>query len=354
MASFEDNSSNVDMLSQTDTEDTNPGETSGSETSITPSTDTTDSNMGTSVDKQCQRKSLVNVSVDLTEVTDIEENYSSVDDSTSSSNDKLPGPSTSKRTNQPKSYTMDTNWFNQKCFQSYWNHYNQVMSWCSKHVQVYNNLTSKASRTHSTEISKPPRKSVNCNVRYTDTSLNNSFGAYLMNHPYYMNFPYGPRTTNTKPVHSQTQSKRSRRKRKARQRRMKSDHSGTATSETDAGSSEVIEMEVTQEMIDFYAKTMEHRMERDKAKKAEKLESANKPEHVNVENIKITESKAPTIEAPKERPGVRRTAEMKLLYGKNAAMIHGMETALQMTFDRNMDVKQPKIWPNMPLRVIFS
>ena len=45
---------------------------------------------------------------------------------------------------------------------------------------------------------------------------------------------------------------------------------------------------------------------------------------------------------------------MKILYGKGAAMIHGMETALQMTYDRNVDLKQPKTWPNMPLRVVFG
>ena len=58
--------------------------------------------------------------------------------------------------------------------------------------------------------------------------------------------------------------------------------------------------------------------------------------------------------APSERPGARRTTEMKLLYGKGAAMIHGMETAMQLTYDRNCDLKQPKMWPNMPLNVKFD
>ena len=46
--------------------------------------------------------------------------------------------------------------------------------------------------------------------------------------------------------------------------------------------------------------------------------------------------------------------EMKMLYGKGAAMIHGMETALQMNFDRNLDVRQPKMWPNMPFKIVFD
>ena len=59
------------------------------------------------------------------------------------------------------------------------------------------------------------------------------------------------------------------------------------------------------------------------------------------------------MEAPKERPGSRRTTEMKQLCGKGAAVIRGMETAIQMTFDRNKDLKQPKLWPNMCDRVRF-
>ena len=66
------------------------------------------------------------------------------------------------------------------------------------------------------------------------------------------------------------------------------------------------------------------------------------------------DQKERTAAAPTERPGSKRTSEMRLLYGKGAAMIHGMETALQMNFDRNLDVLQPSLWPNMPFRVIFD
>ena len=66
------------------------------------------------------------------------------------------------------------------------------------------------------------------------------------------------------------------------------------------------------------------------------------------------DQKERTAAAPTERPGSKRTSEMRILYGKGAAMIHGMETALQMNFDRNLDVLQPSLWPNMPFRVIFD
>lgn len=54
---------------------------------------------------------------------------------------------------------------------------------------------------------------------------------------------------------------------------------------------------------------------------------------------------------PNERPGERRGAEMKKLYGEDAAKIQAMEAAMQLTFDRNCDLKQPKYWPVIPLKL---
>lgn len=42
---------------------------------------------------------------------------------------------------------------------------------------------------------------------------------------------------------------------------------------------------------------------------------------------------------------------MKKLYGEDAAKILAMETAMQLTFDRNCDLKQPKYWPVIPLKL---
>jgi len=54
---------------------------------------------------------------------------------------------------------------------------------------------------------------------------------------------------------------------------------------------------------------------------------------------------------PSERPGERRVSEMKKLYGKDSAKILAMEAAMQLTFDRNCDLKQPKYWPVIPLKL---
>lgn len=58
-----------------------------------------------------------------------------------------------------------------------------------------------------------------------------------------------------------------------------------------------------------------------------------------------------SVQPPSERPGERRMAEMKKLYGAEAAKIQAMEAALQLTFDRNCDKKQPKYWPIIPLKL---
>jgi gem associated protein 8 len=42
---------------------------------------------------------------------------------------------------------------------------------------------------------------------------------------------------------------------------------------------------------------------------------------------------------------------MQLMYGKASPMILGMETAMQLSFDRNCDLRQPKLWPHIALRL---
>ena len=41
---------------------------------------------------------------------------------------------------------------------------------------------------------------------------------------------------------------------------------------------------------------------------------------------------------------------MQRLYGASAAKIQAMETAMQLSFDKHCDRKQPKYWPVIPLK----
>jgi Gemini of Cajal bodies-associated protein 8 len=58
--------------------------------------------------------------------------------------------------------------------------------------------------------------------------------------------------------------------------------------------------------------------------------------------------------APSQQKATVRRDEMQLLYGVGAAMIQGMETAMQLTFDRNTDRLKPRPWPALPLNIQFS
>ena len=57
-----------------------------------------------------------------------------------------------------------------------------------------------------------------------------------------------------------------------------------------------------------------------------------------------------STDPPLEKPGERRQAEMKGLYGDSAPKILAMEAAVQMSFDKYCDEKQPKYWPVIPLK----
>ena len=48
-----------------------------------------------------------------------------------------------------------------------------------------------------------------------------------------------------------------------------------------------------------------------------------------------------------------RENELKFLYGNQWQKILSMETDLQITHDHNIDLYQPKYWPNFPLRIKF-
>ena len=57
-----------------------------------------------------------------------------------------------------------------------------------------------------------------------------------------------------------------------------------------------------------------------------------------------------TTVAPTQQQGVLRTEEMKALYGSSAHDIESLETSLQLHFNMNVDMRNPVLWPNIPLK----
>ncbi|KAM5221088.1 gem-associated protein 8 [Ctenodactylus gundi] len=109
---------------------------------------------------------------------------------------------------------------------------------------------------------------------------------------------------------------------------------------------DVSNMEITEELRQFFAQTEKHREER---RRQQQLDAERLREYVNADHGLYYNTRR-TTEPPSERPGERRQAEMKRLYGDSAAKIQAMEAALQLTFNKHCDLKQPKYWPVIPLK----
>ncbi|XP_040840565.1 gem-associated protein 8-like [Ochotona curzoniae] len=104
-------------------------------------------------------------------------------------------------------------------------------------------------------------------------------------------------------------------------------------------------MEITEELRQFFATTEKHRAER---RRQQQLDAARLDDYVDAGHDLYYSRRS--AEAPAQRPGERRRAEMALLYGEAAARIQAMEAAVQLGFDKHCDRRRPKYWPVIPLR----
>uniref|UniRef100_H2LQF0 Gem (nuclear organelle) associated protein 8 n=1 Tax=Oryzias latipes TaxID=8090 RepID=H2LQF0_ORYLA len=111
---------------------------------------------------------------------------------------------------------------------------------------------------------------------------------------------------------------------------------------------DVSNMEISQELRQYFAETERHREE---LKRQQQMEAERQDSYVPADQDLHAASWRRSAAPPLERPGERRAAEMKKLYGKDAPRILAMEAAMQLTFDRNCDRKQPRYWPVIPLKL---
>ncbi|KAM6892805.1 gem-associated protein 8 [Lycodopsis pacificus] len=191
-------------------------------------------------------------------------------------------------------------WFSSPMYSRYWQHYQQAMAWHQRHRRAYRKALEAA---------------------------------------------YGP-------TYSQGRSPGSQRQRYADWNAGEDDGDGEDGDEESSSDSEIecdiSNMEISEELRQYFAQTEKHKEE---LKKQQQMEAEQHDSYVPADQDLRGVSRRSSAAPPSDRPGERRGAEMKKLYGKDAAKMMAMEAAMQLNFDRNCDLKQPKYWPVIPLKL---
>uniref|UniRef100_UPI003AB07333 gem-associated protein 8 n=1 Tax=Centroberyx gerrardi TaxID=166262 RepID=UPI003AB07333 len=205
-----------------------------------------------------------------------------------------------------------TSWFAEPVYGRYWQHYQQAMAWHQRHRHAY-------------------RK-----------ALEAAYGPGYYHHHHHQ---YPSSSQRYADWHAAENRGRAARRVPAREEDGEDgDEESGSDSEIEC---DVSNMEITEELRQYFAQTEKHREELKKQQQLEAEQDSYVPADRDLHRVSWRSSMAP----PSERPGERRGAEMKKLYGEDAAKIQAMEAAMQLTFDRNCDRKQPKYWPVIPLKL---
>ncbi|XP_018597061.2 gem-associated protein 8 [Scleropages formosus] len=207
-------------------------------------------------------------------------------------------------------------WFAHPVYSRYWNHYHQAKLWQQRHRQAY--------RKALASIYGTPAQS-----RYSD-------------------WHGGKRASSPRPEGWRSRARAGPLLASVPQANgeMSSPDSEDVSSDSDI-EYDVSNMEITDELRQYFAQTERHREE---LKQQQQMDSEHQSPYILADHDLHRDSER-SAQPPAERPGERRRAEMKILYGEDASKILGMETAMQLTFDRNCDRKQPKYWPVIPLKL---
>nr|XP_033805309.1 gem-associated protein 8 isoform X2 [Geotrypetes seraphini] len=236
-----------------------------------------------------------------------------------------------ERLGEPRVYSNSEDsepWYAARMYSRYWLHYNQAMYWLYRHKRAYR----KAIESLYHPSWYPGLLS---NIRYSDWG-----GAEPSSITHYSS-SYG---ANTRPRYPYVFSQQSLKGHSANQQDSECDNE--SESEEQGIECDVSNMEITEELRQYFAQTERHREE---LRKQQELEAEH---NIYVEaDHDLHAANGRSVQPPMERPGERRGAEMKKLYGEDAAKIQAMETAMQLNFDRNCDKKQPKYWPVIPMKL---
>lgn len=208
-------------------------------------------------------------------------------------------------------------WYSHPVYARYWQHYQQAMSWHQRHKRAYRKAL-EAGYFQTLYAMYP-----SAIQRYSDWHADESW-----------------RNTHK----DRTTGREEERENEATDSDSELEEESSDESQIEC---DVSNMDISEELRQYFAQTERHKQE---LKKQQQMEAEQQDSYVLADQDMHRVSWRSSL-PPSERPGERRTAEMKKLYGKDAAKIQGMEAAMQLTFDRNCDKKQPKYWPVIPLNL---
>nr|XP_020642403.1 gem-associated protein 8 [Pogona vitticeps] len=217
-------------------------------------------------------------------------------------------------------------WYSQQVYARYWKHYNQAMEWMHRHKIAYRK--SMESLYHPLFCSAENYSG----RRYPDWEEDNSLrqGATAQS-----NKTWSPQRPQRAPQNI-------RREMPERDSETETESEGEEDVEYDLSN-----MEITDELRQYFEQTERHREE---LRKQQQLDAEHQEMYVEADHD-LHLSTRRSVQPPAEKPGERRMAEMRKLYGVGASKIQALETTMQLSFDRNCDKKQPKYWPIIPLKL---
>ncbi|XP_068956727.1 gem-associated protein 8 isoform X2 [Petaurus breviceps papuanus] len=225
-------------------------------------------------------------------------------------------------------------WYSQQAYARYWQHYNQAMKWMRRHQNAY--------RTAMLSFYNSPWYLSNFipSSRYADWGGDDQSAKeyHSSSHGWHRRSQY-PGWAQQPPSNTHIY-----------QMTTKEEEVSSTEEESDSDGEiecDLSNMEITEELRQYFAETERHREE---LKRQQQLETEHQDVYVEADHD-LHPTTGRSVQPPSERPGERRMVEMKKLYGESAAKIQAMETAMQLTFDKNCDKKQPKYWPVIPLKL---
>ncbi|XP_069746053.1 gem-associated protein 8 [Narcine bancroftii] len=218
-------------------------------------------------------------------------------------------------------------WYNHRMYSRFWQHYQQAMGWLQKHRRAYR----KAIRSfeHLTQYNTEFATSHLADLHYGSSYY--SLRHHHQDHPNQSRWQQYPYSSDNEEDILKDETD------------LNSDTESDTENELEC---DVTNVEITEELRQYFEQTERHREE---LKRQQQFDAEQQTAYVLADRDFHNPS-GRTIQPPTERPGERRMVEMKKLYGEGAAKIQGMETAMQLSFDRQCDKKQPKYWPVIPLR----